>query len=393
MLYDSELHRDHAQLYAAADGRRLEPSASRTATGTSAVAREASDAELRDWDALVARFPSTRVVHERCWTDAIAAGTGATAVYLIVEKGGDVVGAFPGLIRRAGPLRLFGSPLVGWQTCSMGPTFDPNRVDTTELMRAAVATLEAKYSVHHIELISGALEHDAMRALGFTPELVDTLRAPLAPKEPERTFKRLSENARRNIRRAERLGLRTQVETDEGFVREAYDQITEVFLRGGNTVPFSERRVLEFFRHMTRASRLVALSVRLPDGDTPIAVGLFTIDGKELFLWQWAHRTSARWYRPTELMTWTAMKLATEAGCTSFDLMGPGEFKEKFGAARDVTQYRWVRSRYKWLAWARHRGERAYRWQQAARGRARRWRNGLGMPPGITNAEALRNGD
>jgi hypothetical protein len=65
------------------------------------------------------------------------------------------------------------------------------------------------------------------------------------------------------------------------------------------------------------------------------------------------------------------MKRALSAGGEVFDLMGGrGEFKEKFGAVLDDTKYRWVRSRSPWLTTARDLAGKAYRLQQALRGRA-----------------------
>jgi hypothetical protein len=101
---------------------------------------------------------------------------------------------------------------------------------------------------------------------------------------------------------------------------------------------------------------------------------LFTIDGRELLLWSWAHRTAQRWYRPTELLTWTVMTRAMAVGCDTCDFMGLGEFKLKFGAELDETKYRWVRSRYRWLTRARDIAERGYRWQQSLRGHVARLR-------------------
>jgi hypothetical protein len=181
----------------------------------------------------------------------------------------------------------------------------------------------------------------------------------------------LKENARRNVRRGIKLGLVVQFEEDEHFVDEHYDQIKEVFRRGGNAVPFGRQRVLACFRRMQAAGHLLAVSVRPPGGQSSIATGMFTLEGKELLLWTWAHRTRARWYRPTELMTWTVMTRALSAGGEIFDMMGGrGDFKEKFGALCDDTKVRWVRSRYAWLTTARDLAGKAYRLQQALRGRA-----------------------
>ncbi len=335
--------------------------------------RPATASEQAEWDHLVARFPNCRIVHKRVWTEWLeACGCGAP-LYLVFERDGAVVGAIPGLLVRLGLLRLYGSPLPGWQTPAMGPVFDPARVSTSELVGALVPYLERRHGVHHVELLSGELDAPAMQALGFRGEGVPTYRAPLYPGDEARMMKALKESARRNIRRAGKLGLVARIEDDEAVAAEHYAQLHEVFVRGGNTVSFPRARALEFFRRMRAAGKLLAVSVYLPEGAN-IATGLFTIDGRELLLWSWAHRTAHRWFRPTELLTWTVMTRAMAAGCETLDFMGLGDFKTKFGAALDDTKYRWVRSRYRWLGRARDFAERGYRWQQSLRGRIARMR-------------------
>jgi hypothetical protein len=240
-------------------------------------------------------------------------------------------------------------------------------------MSAAVDYLGERHGAQYIELINAHLDPAVMRQLGFRGEPVPTFRAPLCPADETRTFKHMKDSARRNIRRAVKLGLTVRFEDDERFVDEAYDQICEVFIRGGHQVPFTHRRVLEFFRWMKADRHLAAVSVWLPDGATCIATGLFTIAGTELMLWQWTHRTAYRWYRPTELMTWTVMQHAMKSGCTTFDLMGLGEFKANFGASPDNSQQRWMWSRTGSLLQLRALAETCYRRQQAARGRLARW--------------------
>jgi len=334
------------------------------------LVREATNKEVDCWDNLLARFSTGRVTQTAAWIRSLEDSVGARPLFLLCERRGEVVGCFPGLLARVGPFRLFGSPLAGWQTSSMGPAFDSERTSTGEMVGAAVQFLERRYHVHHIELVNRDLDATDMQSLGFSGELVATFRAPLSPGDPDKTLRQLKDSARRNIRRAAKLGLEVRVEGDERFVDEAYDQIEEVFVRGGNVVSFNKARMREFVRHMKASGRLVAVSVYL--GDVNIATGTFTIYGDELLLWQWAHRTEHRWYRPTELMTWTAMQRAMDAGCTTFDLMGRGSFKEKFGAALDERQRRWIRSRYQWLATLRSIAGRTYKWQQSIRGRMKR---------------------
>jgi CelD/BcsL family acetyltransferase involved in cellulose biosynthesis len=342
-----------------------------TVTGTAASLslREASPSELERWDDLVQRFENHRVVHRRAWIEFLEAAGDGSPLYLVFERAGEVVACLPGLLVRLGPLRLYGSPLPGWQTVSMGPAFDPARVTTRELVGALLPFLERRHGVHHAELMGYDLDPEAMIALGFRGEMVPTYRTRMHPGDEATTLKALKDSARRNIKRARKLGLEVRFEDDERFVDEHYEQVREVYVRGGNTLPFGKRRILECFRRLRAAGNLLATSVYLPDGQTSVATGMFTVEANELLLWTWAHRTAHRWYRPTELMTWTVMQRAMAAGCNTFDFMGIGEFKTKLGAQLDDRKYRWVRSRYHWLTQLRDWAQKGFYWQQRLRGR------------------------
>jgi predicted ATP-grasp superfamily ATP-dependent carboligase/CelD/BcsL family acetyltransferase involved in cellulose biosynthesis len=343
-----------------------------TGTASLTTVREASAAEREPWDILVRRFPH-RVTHTRAWIESLAASGCGRPVFLLFERDGDVVGCLPGLLSSMVGWRLFGSPLPGWQTVSMGPVFDPARLCTAELVQALIPFLEERYGVAHIELLHSGLDPAAMRATGFEGEPVFTYRAVLHPEDEQRAWRALKESARRNVRRAERLGLVVRFEHDERFVDEHFRQLCAVYRRGGYAIPFTKRRVLECFRHMQRAGCLLATAAYLPGGRVCIATGMFLLEGTELLLWMWAHDPRYRWYRPTEIMTWAAMRHAMAAGCSSFDLMGRGEFKEKFGAEPDLTKWRWMRSRPRWLAHARSVAETGFRVQQGLRGRLARF--------------------
>lgn len=353
------------------------------APGTDLHVREVEGAELARWDDAVRRFPH-RIVHLRAWIRSLEASGRGRAVHLLFERSGEVVGCLPGLVTSVAGVRIFGSPLSGWQTVSMGPAFDPARVSTAELVAAATDHLERRHRVAHIELMHGGLDPEAMRALGFEGRPVVTYQAPLFPGDPERAFSAMKDSARRNVRRGERLGLVVRFRDDEAFVAEHYAQLQAVYRRGGHAIPFSRQRVLECFRHLRDAGALLAPAVYLPAGRTSIATGMFLIEGGELLLWGWAHVPRYRWYRPTELMTWAVMQRAMAAGCNRFDLMGAGDFKAKFGATPDLTKQRWMRSRPGWLLPARHLAESGFRWQQAVRGRVARFaaRVGEGLSRG-----------
>ncbi len=344
------------------------------------IIREANAEEIEQWDSLIENFENHRVSHTSAWLRSLEKTFNGKLLFLIFERNGEKVAYMPGMIVKIGLLKLFGSPLPGWQTVSMGPVFDEKQVSASELIEPLAAFLERKYGIHHIEITSGDLDAAIMEKSGFRGKPEYTFKMPLFPGEENRVLKGMKSSARRNITRGKELGLRVNFRDDEEFVDEIYDQIQEVFVRGGNTVPFSKTRVLEYFRNMKEKETLLAISVDLPDWDISIATGLFTIENKELVLFTWTHRAEHGKYRPTELMTWTAMQKAMEMGCTSFDLAGRGDFKAKFGAKMNGDKTRWVRSRYRWLTVARDLTEKVYRFQQSIRGKiAKRKLNSKGI--------------
>ena len=331
--------------------------------------REAAPHEVAGWDEIVARFDNARLFHRRAWTAHVAAFSGARPLYLIFERAGEIVGCLPGFLTTVALVRMFVSPREGWQSGSMGPAFDPERLSTADISGALVEYLERRYGVVHIEFISGPLDTTEMAARGFHATPLFTYRAPLTPGDEARTLASIKAKTRNQLRKAIKLGLVATVESGDAFVDEFYDQAREVFARRGNAVPFSRQRAHTLVRHMRAAGTLLAIAVRLPDGGPCIATGIFLVDGRELYLWNWTHRTAYRSHCPTELLTWTAMQHAMAAGCTTFDLAGGGDAKEKFGAVPETARFRWTRSRYPWLGAIRTAARRAYRWQQAVRGR------------------------
>src|SRR5262249_25080039 len=147
------------------------------------------------WDELVRRFPNHRVTHLSAWLDSLRDADCGTPLYLVFARGDDVVGCLPGLLSSLGGVRMYGSPLEGRQTVSMGPAFDPARLGTAELVAELVPWLEREHGVRHVELMLPGLDERAMRAAGFDGAPVFTYRAALDPADPDRTFKGLKDSA------------------------------------------------------------------------------------------------------------------------------------------------------------------------------------------------------
>src|SRR2546422_6483760 len=119
--------------------------------------REASPLELAGWDGLVQRFDNHRIVHTRVWIDWLEACGHGRPLYLILELDGQVVGCVPGLLVRLGFVRLFGSPLPGWQTPRMGPLFDSRRGHTPGVWASPLRFLSRRARVRQHAVLANRL--------------------------------------------------------------------------------------------------------------------------------------------------------------------------------------------------------------------------------------------
>src|SRR5215204_4508749 len=106
-----------------------------------AIVRAANPAEIKEWDRLLERFPNYRVSHTAAWLRSLENSIKGELLFLIFEKNGEIAACLPGMIVNIGFLRLFGSPLPGWQTVSMGPVFDENLICGAEIVSLLIPFL------------------------------------------------------------------------------------------------------------------------------------------------------------------------------------------------------------------------------------------------------------
>ena len=66
------------------------------------------------------------VFQTRAWLEFVASTQRAEPVVAHVERDGELVGAFTGLIVKRFGVRILGSPFQGWMTGPMGFSLDPS---------------------------------------------------------------------------------------------------------------------------------------------------------------------------------------------------------------------------------------------------------------------------
>jgi len=217
----------------------------------------------RGWDALVRRFPNCRVVHTRGWIRSLEASEGRPLYLCSSGPGGRRVLA--GACGDRGTVPHFGSPLPDADH-GHGPVFD-RPVHARAARRTAPSS--RRYATHHS---SGKLRSRPCGDGGvrIPRGAVRTYRASLYPGDEGRALKAMKESARRNIKRAVKLGL-VRCSRTTSIRGRALRPDREVFTRAA-TPSHSTHPGLEYFRHMREAA-ISSRSRVSPDRCTNIRTG------------------------------------------------------------------------------------------------------------------------
>jgi len=315
--------------------------------------------EAQRWDELIAEREDRTLFHRRAWLDYLAESRGVRIRHWAIRSGDRTGGYFCGGILRLGPFRVLGSPLKSWGTNVMGPLIEGG-VDHHELLRA-LDSLAITERFAMIELEHPALSKDALEAAGFEPVRDWTYSVPLAPEDPQATWKALESTCRNRIRRAEKAGLKVEDTDDPAVADEFYDFYLDLMRRKRMTPPFSRRTARLLVSHLKKADCLFALRVS-DRGGRLLAVGLFPHDDNTMYFWGGASLADGHDLCPNDLLHWTAMQMAAHRGLRTYNMSGHGRFKRKFGGVlTEVTRWhkcywrtaRWARKGYE--IWFRHR--------------------------------------
>lgn len=296
------------------------------------------------WDELDRR--DTRSVfctHE--WLDFLRASQRAQPVVARVLLDREPVGWFTGAVVRRGGVRLLGSPLPGWSTSYMGYDWDDPSVGSL-LPLALAATrrwAHARLGCAHLEVLARVDPGDLAVPPGMSYATFHSFERSLV--DDATMLAAMSTNARRNIRRSQRRGVRIEAvgaEHAADFAWESFSQVRNAFLRREVSPSYGPRRTRELLDAMLPGGRLLATRAVTADGrcaGTCISAG--TPGGRATFLTGAADPTMLD-VRPNEALMWHAMTTWRDRGALVFDFGGGGTYKQKFGC--DPVESAWVRS-------------------------------------------------
>lgn len=318
-----------------------------------------------DWDALDA-FDDRVVYQTKAWVSFVASSQRGEPVVAAVRSGKETVGYFTGLVVRRSGIRMLGSPFPGWTTQYMGFNLrdSVSRRDALEaLLSFAFGTLRCL----HVEVADRALSVDDVSSLGLAYSRLPTFTLDLTPDE-DALLAGMTSACRRNIRKAERLGVVVEESTDLGFADEYYEQLRDVFGRQSLVPTYGVERVRTLIRHLQPTERLLLLRARDEHGQC-IATAIFPAMNKAMYFWGGASWRQYQELRPNEALVWHAIRYWRQRGVREMDFGGGGgSYKRKYGTSELVVPLV-RRSRYRSLESMRNVAKSAVALRQRALGR------------------------
>jgi CelD/BcsL family acetyltransferase involved in cellulose biosynthesis len=278
-------------------------------------------------------FPDRVVFQTREWLSFLAASQHAEPVIAAVRADQATVGYFTGSIVRRYGVRMLGSPLPGWTTDYMGF----NLVDGVERQAALEALLGFAFNglrCSHVEVRDRRLRSADLESLQVeqspAPTYVIDLRA-----DEDVLLSRMTSACRRNLKKADRVGVVIEEASDPGFADEYYAQLRDVFAKQNLVPTYGVERVRTLIEHLLPSDNLLLLRARDSDG-TCIATAIFPMFNTTTYFWGGASWRVHQHLRPNEALIWYAMQYSRRRGLTEFDFSGGGTYKRKYGASELV---------------------------------------------------------
>jgi hypothetical protein len=326
-----------------------------------------SSGEYRRWFEDEARGLADRSpFHHPEWLEAATGGIGFGLRFIGIVQGQDLVAAVPGFLTRRGPFKLFGSPLRGTMTAYLGPVGALEEIGRRELVIRCNRFARDVWGVTYTRFAfrDAPAERPSGLGRGWRESTPRSYRLDLTA-GADALWGRLQSDCRRNIRKAERLGITTVPMTD---ARVFYDMLEETLRRHGSM----SWQPAGFFRRIMEAlpsQELLWTWGALYEGKI-IAAGLFLHDDNEVHYLSGASRPEYGSLPTSYMLHWHAIQTGADAGLSTFHseaskVRSIDQFKESF---RPTPQRRHT------LTWTPRLVSRAEKVYMGASRRLRRWK-------------------
>lgn len=302
-------------------------------------------------------FADRNVFQTRGWIDFVARTQDAEPVLARIERDGEPVGWFTGLVVRRFGVRILGSPFQGWMTGPMGFNLAAG-IERREAVEALVPFAFKRLGCLHLEVLDRHAGFEELEGMGARLAEFHTFELDLTRPEDE-IFGAMSSACRRAVRKGEKEGVRVEEAHGVEFADEYFAQLEDVFARQSLRPPYGVELVREMIRCLEPTGNLLLVRALAPHGE-PIATALFPVLNEFGYFWGGASWRRHQGLRPNEAVFWHAFRRLKERSIPLLDMGGGSDYKRKYGG-RALSHPVFRKSRVPGLMTMRDLAARLYR--------------------------------
>ena len=290
-----------------------------------------------EWDKVVLTSPRGLLFHLTDWLTIVAKSQRLDLLRLGIYEGDDLVGIFPLFVKRLGLLKVAASPFVVEDTHYLGPVVADESL--TEVMRLFAVYMQAQ-RINYARII---FHHDFAResfaSVGY--ECVDNLSHVVDLRHDQDTlWKRVKPPCQRQIRKAARAGVTTEIVRDDRYFESYYHLVLNLYAQQKRTPPSPA----EFFRAIwARFGTKGDLVWVVAKHEATLAAGaLLALWRGSVFYLDGASDKSKVGLGVNNALHWAAIRWAKSEGYSFYDFTGSNvprffQFKSSFGG--DLNRY------------------------------------------------------
>jgi hypothetical protein len=289
-----------------------------------------------DWDVQIGNLPGATIFHSSRWARVLSETYGYRPFYFTIIKNGTLSACYP--------VMEVDSRITGRRGVSLPFTdyCDPvasTKEEFSELFRCAKET-GVRHKWKLLEIRGGASYFDS--AQSSSEYFQHTLELPVNGQDGS-LFSSLTENTRRNIRKAQKSGISVKILTTQDAVHQFY-HLNQVTRRDHCLPPQPSHFFQNIYDHIiSQGFGFVALAFF---NDVPIAGAVFFCMGNSAIYKYGASDKEYQNLRPNNLVMWESIKWLTEQDCrsvsfgrTDLDHEGLRRFKLGWGTKENRISY------------------------------------------------------
>lgn len=274
-------------------------------------------------------FKDKLIFQTKEWVEFVADTQAAKPVILrITNAKNELIGYFTGLLFSKFGIKIMGSPFRGWSTSYMGFNVSDG-VDRTGLVEPLWKFVSKKYGCMYMEIIDRHITFDDVERSGLTADKQDTYIKDISG-EPEAVFESISAKCRKKIRRFEKSDAQlVEREPNDAFAEKYYEQIKRVFGYQNLTPSYDCERVKRLFKALNNFSDSIYCTEIIDSEGVSIGTSISFAYNSTCYVFGNATDHTKAYYQ-AEYLTWDRFVHWNKLGCTSCDMVGIRDFKQKF---------------------------------------------------------------